>query len=262
MSPIFLYKTQAQRMPKNNFSKMAEMMGMGKKIVETEEALAVHDGTRALVYGQPCATMAGVLFYTDNEKSLGEIPEKTLDTKIAKRWSDDFLKGFNLLPKKTEDERIDLKFETTVYYTEAVTFDGKKRERVKVNTEIASRISLNGIPVIGPRAKLRMAFKDKEKPVMIHRGLWERIDVYEERERIREHDVVSAVKESLCKRRCDKSFYDIRDIRLAYFAREFSGGPDVLAPHYFIEIEFPDDIAEKSRRTQGPRQILHLPAYR
>ena len=77
MSQIFLYKTQAQRMEKKNFSRMAEMLGMAKKVVETEEGLAAHDGTRALVYGQPCATMAGVLFYTDQEKSLGEIPEKT-----------------------------------------------------------------------------------------------------------------------------------------------------------------------------------------
>ena len=97
---------------------------------------------------------------------------------------------------------------------------------------------------------------------MIHRGLWERINVYEERERIREHDVVKVVKERLDKRRCDKSFYDIRDIKLAYFAREFSGAPDILAPYYFIEIEFDDNNDEKTRRSQGPRQIIHLPAYR
>ena len=262
MSQIFLYKTRAQRMEKKNFSKMAEMLKLSKKLAETEEALLAHDGVRTLVYGQPCATMAGVLFYTDQERSLGEIPEKTLDVKRAKKWSDEFLKDFNLLPQKSDDERISLKFETVAYATEAVTFDGKKRERVKVNTEIASRITLNDIPVIGPRAKVRMAFKELEKPVMIHCGLWERMEIHEEKEKLREHDVVRTVKERLDKRRCDKIFYDIRDVRLAYFAREFSGGPDILAPYYFIEIEFADDNGEKSRKTQGPRQIFHIPAFR
>jgi hypothetical protein len=97
---------------------------------------------------------------------------------------------------------------------------------------------------------------------MIHCGLWEHIEVYEEREWIREHDVVKIIKEKLSSRCCDQKGYDIIDINLAYYAREFSGGPDLLAPYYFIEIEFVDSNAEKVQIAQGPRQIFNLPAYR
>ncbi len=262
MPQISLYKTRAQRMPKKAFSKIAEGLGMTEKIVETEEALAVTDKTHALVYAQPCAIMAGVLFYTDQEKSLGEVSEKNLDVKRAKQWSDEFLKEFDLLPKQSDSQRIDFKCTTTAYHAEAVTFDEKKRQRSIVSTEIRSQTTLDSIPVIGPRAKVRMVFKDKQRPIMIHRGLWKQIDTYEKREKLREHDVVKAVKEKLEKRRCDKICYDIRDVQLAYFAREYSGGPDVLAPYYFIEIEFDDDSPDKQRKVQGPRQIVHLPAWR
>jgi hypothetical protein len=145
---------------------------------------------------------------------------------------------------------------------EAVTFDGKERQRSMVKTEIGSKIFLNDFPVTGARAKVRMTFKGQEIPIMIHCGFWEDIEVFEERDFIREHDIVKVVKEKLAERRNVKSFNKIVELNLAYFAHEFEGEPDLLAPYYFIEIEFEDRNAMEAGISQGPRRVFWLPAYR
>ena len=264
MSNVLLYRTTPKRMRAEEFSKIAGTLGVDQKPVETDEALAAHDSTKALVYAQPGAKLGGVLFYTDQSKSMGEVPEQVTDARRAKGWSDEFLNGFGLIPERTKDEQIDFHFETTGYANDAVTFDGKERRKRKSKTEIASRITLNGIAVTGPRANVRMAFQDREIPIMIHCGLWERIEVYEERELVREHDVARAVKDKLAERNkcCCKDANRINDIKLAYLAAEYTGGPDVLAPYYFIEVEFEDRRAKELGVEQGPRQAFWLPAYR
>ena len=107
-----------------------------------------------------------------------------------------------------------------------------------------------------------MVFKGRERPILIHRGLWQNVEVYEERELVREHDAVTWVKERLVERRKKRGHYDVATVKLAYFAHEFRGGPDILAPFYFIEVESEDKHAEKVGVTEGPKQVLWLPAYR
>lgn len=264
MSKVLLYKTKAKKMKAEEFAKIAQTLGIKAKTVETDEAIAVHDETKALVYAQPGAKFSGVLFYTDQAKSMGEIAEKVLDMKRAKSWCDEFLKGFSLVPPRAKDKKIDFRFETKSYINEAVTFDGKERRKQKAKTEIASKIALNGIAVTGPRAKVRMSFQDQEVPIMIHRGLWESIEVHEERELVREHDVARTVKDKLAERnKCNcKDASRIIDIKLSYLAAEYTGGPDVLAPYYFVEVEFEDKRAREVGIEQGPRQAFWVPAFR
>ena len=208
------------------------------------------------------AKFAGLLFYADQSKGVAEDVKKLTDKKSAKRWADSFLERFDLLPQKIKDERIKLHFETSSYQTEAVTFDGKERSKKKTKTEINSETTLNDILVEGPRSKVRMIFKDQEKPIMMHLGMWEKIEVFEERELIREHDVFTIIKEKLAQRQKDGKNYDIVDLRLAYYADEFRGGPDLLVPYYFVEVEYEDKKARELGITEGARQIFPVPAYR
>ena len=231
-------------------------------MAETDEAIAVRDSARALAYAQPTARFAGLLFYTDQSKGTAEDVKKLTDKKSAKRWADSFLERFDLLPQKIKDERIKLHFETTSDQTEAVIFDGKKRSKKKIKTEISSKTTLNDIPVEGPRSKVRMIFKGQEKPIMMHLGMWENIEVFEERELIRKHDVFTVIKEKLAERQKSEINYDIVDIKLAYYADEFKGGPDLLVPYYFVEIEYEDKKAREMGITEGAKQIFPVPAYR
>lgn len=262
MTKIYLYRVKAAAMKKEKFTAMAKELGIKSRFVETEDALAIHDSARALAYAQPTAKFAGLLFYSDQSQGIAHEIKKPIDQKSAKQWSDTFMERFDLLPKKMEDERITLRFETLIDQTEAVVFDGKERTKKKIKTEVRSQITLNDIPVEGPRSKVRMIFKEQEKPVMIHLGMWEKIEIYEERELIREHDVYTIVKEKLAQRQKSEINYDIVDIKLAYYADEFKGGPDLLVPYYFVEIEYEDKKARERGITQGARQIFPVPAYR
>ena len=47
-----------------------------------------------------------------------------------------------------------------------------------------------------------------------------------------------------------------------YWADAFTGGPDLLAPWYFAEIEHTDPRYDGKDPIQGPRQVLRLPAFR
>jgi len=262
MTKIFLYRLKHEKMKREKFTKIAQDLGMEIKPVETDEAIAAHDSTRALAYAQPGAKFAGLLFYTDQSKGVAEDVIKLTDEKSAKRWADSFLERFDLLPRKIKDERIKLHFETSSYQTKAVTFDGKERSKKKIKTEISSKTTLNDILVDGPRSKVRMIFKDQEKPIMMHLGMWENIEVFEERELIRKHDVFTIIKEKLAHRQKCGINYDIVDIRLAYYADEFRGGPDLLVPYYFVEVEYEDKKARELGITEGARQIFPVPAYR
>lgn len=51
-------------------------------------------------------------------------------------------------------------------------------------------------------------------------------------------------------------------LRLVYWADEFKGGPDLLAPWYFAEIEHSDPRYAGKEPIQGPRQLLRIPAFR
>jgi len=261
MSEIYLYKVKPKRLSSDNFTEIARYLEMKGKHVETDEALFIHDSKRALAYAQPGAKFAGLLFYTDQSIGMAASVQGLVDVKRAKLWADDFLSSFGLVPGKPKDKRIKFSFELLSYQTEAVKFDGKERHRTKTMTETRSKIHLNEIPVMGPRSKVRMVFKNQKRPIFIHRGLWESIEVYEERELLEAEDIVAVVKKKLDGRRKSWINYDIIGKKLVYLAYEFKGGPDLLAPFYFIEVEYEDTDAKKKGINQGPKQLFRVPAY-
>lgn len=262
MSNILLYKMNTESMKADKFSDIGRHFEMKGEVVETEEALAIHDSNQALAYAQPRGKFAGLLFYLDQSIGQAEPVDKAIDPKSAESWANNFLDSYSLFPRKEKDKKIQSSVEIFGYEDQSFSYDGKERRKLNLKTEIGSKIQINGIPVVGPRATVRMVFKGQGKPISIHRGLWESIEILEERELVREHDIYTIVKEKLNSRRECRAYYDVVDCRMAYFAQEFCGGPDILAPYYFLEIEYDVINNEKIGVTQGPTQILTLPAYR
>lgn len=263
MASILLFRTHANRLSAGSLHKISRHLGIGGKAQEAEEAVVAVSERQTLVYAQPCSRMAGVLFYTDQSQSIAEPVKRPLGDAKARAWGDAFLRGFDLLPKTPEDDRIALKIDTHAQRTDGIVFDGKERKPIAMKTDFRTRVTLNGIPVVGPRARARMVFKEGERPALVHVGFWHTMDVYEEREWVREHDIVNTVHERISRReKCGEARYDLIDVKLAYFAGEFRGGPDVLLPYYFVELEQMDPHPKARGRVQGPRQLLRLPAYR
>lgn len=264
MSSIMLFRTRAGRLDAGKLQKISKHLGMSGKAQETDDALLSVNEHESLVYAQPCARLAGVLFYTDQAQSLAAPVKRAVTEARALAWGDGFLRSFDLLPKPPGDKRITLEIAGEAKRSDGIVFDGKQRKPVAIKTDYRTRTTLNGIPVVGPRAKARMIFKESERPAFVHVGFWDGIEIHEERELVREHDIMRTVREAIATRgKCgDDPGYKLVDIRLAYFAAEFRGGPDLLCPSYFVEIEQVHDDAKAQRGVQGPRQMLRFPAYR
>ena len=260
---ILLFKRKTQQLGAKQIAALARHLRIDGKTMGTDEALCAHDGTRTLAYAQPCTPLAGLLFFADQTTAWGEARGKTVSAKRAQAWSERLLKEFELLPRPTDDERIRFDFALAAQETDAVVFDGKERRRVKAKTDVSSTITLNDVPVVGPRAKVRLVFKEAEAPVMMHIGLWESLTVHEERERVREHDVARTIAERLTQRRhCDEKRYRLCDMRLVYMAETFRGAPDLLVPEYHVEIELTDTRHDGQNPPIAPRQVVRLPAFR
>ena len=260
---VLVLRRKTRAMSAEAVARLGDHMGIKGKPVFTDDAVLLKDDTRALAYSQSCGKLAGLLFYADQSVAWAEVADKLVADKRARDWAGALLDKFKLLPAKSDDGKIALDFALTADQTEAVVFDGKARKRVKAKTDVGATIAVNGIPVVGPRGKVRMIFKSAERPVMMHVALWESLSVYEERELVSEHDVVRTVRDKLDSRtECSKRNYDVRDVRLVYYAHEFAGGPDLLAPWYFVEVQLRDPRHNDARDAQGPRQVMRIPAYR
>jgi hypothetical protein len=260
MSEIFVYKIKTPRLDPERLVEIARFLELEGQPIVTDEALMLQDSSRVLVYAQPGSKLAGHLFYSDRSRGLAEVVDELLSVREAEAFANSFARSFALTPRTIEDGRIRFSLELGGEVTEAVTFDGEERRTSRIKTEISSKIYLNDIRVVGPRAKVRMVFKEQDKPILANVSFLEKIEVYEERELIREHDIVMAVKEKLADRKGQRTF-NVLDVKLAYFAHEYNGGPDLLAPYYFVEVEYKDINAPENVARQGPRQLIHLPAY-
>jgi hypothetical protein len=259
---VMLYRRHGNRLREDRFGALAQrLLGRSTEIKQTDDALFAQDSERALAFGQPCARMAGVLFYVDQAVAWAEPVERTLPADHARAWAESFLREGELYPGEAEGG--ELRFELDARQTEGIVFDGRERRRMPVTTDVLSRISLDGIEVTGPRAKLRTTFKADERPVMVHAGFWERLSRHEERELVSEHDVASVIRDRLADRKDSQArTAKLVDLRLVYWADEFSGGPDLLAPWYFGEVELTDPRYTGDYPIQGPRQVLRIPAFR
>ena len=252
-----------RKIQKDEFLRIAQTLGIDEgKQVESEEAVAMHDSNHALAYSQPGSKFAGLLFYTDQTQNIAEPSENLTEPKHAKDWCNGFMQKHQLAPRPIDNKKIKLSLDLFAYKSEGLVFDGKQRKKIKYAIEVASNIMLNDIPVIGPRAKVRFAFKNKKVPINIHCAVWQNIEVFEQKEFVNPHDVYTVIKEKLSTRKNEKRWFDIASQKVAYFAQEYNGGPDILAPYHFVEVEYTDPYAEKIGEIQGPRQVFWIPAYR
>jgi hypothetical protein len=258
---VALYRRHTKRLDEGRFEALVKRLHKRPNVQQSDDGILAQGEDWALVYGQPCTRMAGVLFYANQSVAAAEPVERTLPAERGQRWAESFLQDNELLPGDTEGG--ELEFTLDARETEAIVYDGRERTRRSVSTDVVSLIRLDGIPVDGPRAKVRVVFKTDDNPVMMHMGLWERLSRHEDRELISRHEVAAAIRDRLASRKhCGSRDASLRDLHLTYWADEFSGGPDLLTPWYFAEIELVDPRYTGREPIQGPRQVLRVPAYR
>jgi len=262
MDEIPVFRMSTERMKKDKFVAIAAQLGVRGEPKATEEAWFMHDKQRALAYAMPGSRFGGLLFFTDAAQGLATPVSRVPDNKVVQDWAGALLKRFQLIPLPSADEKVQASFASRVFRRESVVEEGQKEAKIRrapLTTEIAFDVRVNEQHVTGPRARVRFAFKNPKGPAWIHRGLWEKLEIFETRPLFAEDDVYRKLSDRISGRGTARKVWRMISLRLAYFAGEFCGGPDLLLPYYFAEVEFRDPANEKRDR-QGPRQLIQLPA--
>jgi hypothetical protein len=268
MKTLQAFRQRVKRMDKDGIARLAEELGVNGEVIATEDAIAVvgkgdgDGGGRMLAYAQPGGRFAGLMMYADRSEAVGEVLARKPSGSRAQRWAERFFEKHGLMPVATREDDVDttLEFETTV--PRAVVFDGRERKEVATRLDVAARISVNGIPVTGPRAKMRMGFRSADRPFAMHRGMWEKLEVFEERAAVSEDEAVRLALERVRDRGEGRAMQRLHNVRMAYWAKEYEGGAYLLEPWYFVEVEFEDRAAKAQGIDQGPRQVFTVPASR
>jgi len=263
MADIPVFRIHTERIEKEKFSAIADHLGLRGDAVVTDEALFMQDKQRALAYALPGSRFAGLLFFTDQSQNMAAV-ERVPGAEEVESWTSEFLKRFQLSPRDSGDSRIRVSLSTRVLRSESAIQEGKETKdvrRVPVKADVLADLRVNDHHVTGPRAKLRLVFKNAKAPLWIHRALWEKLEVFETRTLITEDEAYHRLSDRLSKRGPARRAWRMLNLRMAYFAGEFSSAPDLLLPYYFAEIEMRDP-SDGDRTRQGPRQLFQVPACR
>lgn len=263
MAEIPVFRMHTEPMKKDRFAAIAAHLGVRGELVATGDALFIHDKERALAYAMPGSRFAGLLYFTDASQGFASPAAGRLPgDKVVAEWADTFLKRFQLLPRPSDDSQLRTAFAPRTFSRESIVEEGEKTvklRRVPIAAEVAVDVRANDCHVTGPRARVRLSFRAAKGPLWIHRGLWDRLEVFERRPLVSEDDAHRKLSDRLSARGASGRAWRLVGMRLAYFAGEFCGGPDLLLPYYFAEVEFRDPKFE-GRDGQGPRQLIQMPA--
>jgi hypothetical protein len=264
MAEIPVFRIHNRKMEKDRFEAMAEYLGLRGSLVATEEALFLQDEHRALAYAMPGSRFAGLLFFTDHSQAIGTVVERTPGSDLVESWTREFQNRFQLEPRSFGDDRARISSAIKVLRTESAVEEGEERGRIKrahLKSDVVSELKVNDHHVSGPRAKIRLVFKQAKGPAWMHHAQWDKLEVFEERPLLSEDEAYRRISDRMAKRSQTARMWRMNEIRLAYFSDEFRGEPDLLLPSYFAEVEFrlPND---KQGERQGPRRLLRLPACR
>lgn len=258
MSKINIFRYRPKHMEKDLFYNIANDLRFKGEFVQGEEGMVIYNDEQVMTWSQPNAKFGGVLFYTDRNRSLAKPAKRLAEVESVREYMNGFLKRSQLMPDSGKHE-VSVKLKAKV--TDAMIETGEKEEvkRVPMRVDVYSDIRLDDVPVMGPRAKIRAAF-DGETPQFLHIGLWETVDVYKTGELIPKDHLLKIIDEK-ARNRKGKINLQVQDIYLAFWAREYCGGADILEPYYFVEVEHLASDKRKREEGAGPKQVLRFLAY-
>jgi hypothetical protein len=241
------------------FRTIAQDLRLDGELTQGDGGMVLHNKRQILTWSQPNAKFGGLLFYVDRDLSLAEPAKELPSVDSIKRYMNGFLERSSLMPIHGKHD-VSVKLEAKVTQAMMETAEKGEVERVPMRVDVFSHIQLDGLPVVGPRAKVRAAFGDAETPQFLHAGLWKTVEVYRTGELIPRERLLKIIDERAMGRE-KKIELRVHDITLAYWAREYRGGADILEPYYFVEIEHLESDQRLGEKDSGPRQVLEFLAY-
>jgi hypothetical protein len=86
-----LLRMRPIQMDPDRFRAVASALDLGGDLARTDEALALRDEQRTLVYAQPGSRLAGVLLFVDQRVGVAQQVERVVEEGEAAAWAERFL---------------------------------------------------------------------------------------------------------------------------------------------------------------------------
>lgn len=263
MTTISVARVRPAALGDERLRALAEAFRIDGDVVRTEEAFALVGKEATLVHGGPGNRLAGVTALVDTVRGVAAAdPEKghpePLPADKAVGVTGELTERYGLGPNVARFDGVRLETSIDATVVEAVRFDGKERTRFAVKTDVRSRVTLDGIPVTGPRAGVNATFLDDDRPLRLMATTWDAVELYREAELVEEGEALERVLESARHRTSRTEELAVVSSVLAYWAAPYEGGADLLEPSWFVEVAHPAD----EYGNDGPKQLVRVPAAR
>jgi len=264
MTTISVARVRPAALDDDRLRALAETYRIDGDVVRTEEAFALVGTEATLVHGGPGNRLAGVTTLVDTVRGIAAAdPEKDhpepLPAEKALGMTAELTERFGLGPAVARFDGVRLESSIDAAVVHAVRFDGKERTRFAVKTDVRGRVTLDGIPVTGPRAGVSATFLDDDRPLRLMATTWDAVELDHEAELVEEGEVIERVLEAARHRKERRGTHlEVASSVLAYWAAPYGGGADLLEPSWFIELAHPAD----EYGNDGPKQMVRVSATR
>ncbi|NUU19390.1 hypothetical protein HP550_19250 [Cellulomonas humilata] len=263
MTTISVARVRPAALDDERLRALAEAFRVDGDVVRTEEAYAVVGKEATLVHGGPGNRLAGVTTLVDLARGVAATdpekdPAEPLPADKAVSVASELTERYGLGPAVARIDGVRLESSIDAIVTHAVRFDGKERTRFAVKTDVRARVTLDGIPVTGPRAGVNATFLDDDRPLRLMATTWDAVELYREAELVEEGEVLERVLEAARHRAGRTEKLSVVSSVLAYWAAPYEGGADLLEPSWFVELGHPSD----EYGNDGPKQLVRVPATR
>ena len=197
MTTISVARVRPAALDDDRLRALAESFRIDGDVVRTEEAFALVGKEATLVHGGPGNRLAGVTTLVDTVRGVAAAdPEKDhpepLPAEKALGVTAELTERFGLGPTVARFDGVRLESSIDAAVVHAVRFDGKERTRFAVKTDVRSRVTLDGIPVTGPRAGVNATFLDDGRPLRLMATTWDAVELHHEAELVEEGEAAGA----------------------------------------------------------------------
>jgi hypothetical protein len=228
---MWVYKTKRPSEEKGveQTKSVGEVLGLKGRFSETPEKFVIEDGPRIMEHFKE----SGAIWYGDKSKTGMKLEAELPSKEEVKSTAETFLKRQDLLPEEAYFKEVD---ETTFTKLE-LRKGGKEEETSFVTTErhVHYGFKLEGIPVVGAGAKIKVTIGDKGEVLRVFK-CWREVEKHQELpvlkpeealEELQKSDAFADLKED--------SKVTIKNAYLAYYTRSATEPQDYVFPVYVFK---------------------------
>jgi hypothetical protein len=225
---------------------------IGPVMPQIEQTDDIYYASLEPYYYLECCKNSGSVWYADESQLYNElyVPEELPSEDAARDIADDFLESIigEMIP---EPESVEYEF-FDIGETKTITSDpGTDKTETVINhlDVLYSFGELDGIPVEGPGAKIRVSIGDDGEVIGLH-YVWREVEQFEAYPAITEEEAREIFEET------SEAEFETLEVKLGYYAESEYEKQDFLQPYYIFDGTMLIETEEGEEEVQLKTQLI------